>query len=42
MDSVDLVVISRDYDDWNTEGWSAKDLLPLFQKVCTRPCLLYA
>lgn len=26
-------MVFRDYDDWNTDGWSAQDLLPLFRKV---------
>ncbi|KAH0564861.1 hypothetical protein GP486_001755 [Trichoglossum hirsutum] len=24
---------STDFDDWDTEGWNAKDLLPLFKKA---------
>ena len=24
---------ASDYDEWNTEGWSFKDLKPLFKKV---------
>ena len=24
---------ASDYDDWNTEGWAFKDLLPLARKV---------
>ena len=35
--SVNLMMYSRpaasDIDDWNTEGWSFKDMKPLFKKV---------
>jgi choline dehydrogenase-like flavoprotein len=35
--SVNFMMYTRgqaiDYDDWNTEGWSAKDLVPLLRKV---------
>jgi alcohol oxidase len=35
--SINFMMYTRaqgiDYDDWDTEGWSAKDLLPLFKKA---------
>ena len=27
---------ASDYDDWNMEGWSFRDLRPLFKKVHPR------
>lgn len=39
--SINFMVYSRpqliDYDDWNTEGWKGKDLIPYFKVVC---CIL--
>jgi alcohol oxidase len=35
--SINFMVYTRpaasDYDDWNTEGWTFQDLIPLFKKV---------
>jgi alcohol oxidase len=35
--SINLLTYSRaqaiDFDDWETEGWSAKELLPYLKKV---------
>ncbi|KAK6347407.1 hypothetical protein TWF718_005246 [Orbilia javanica] len=37
--SINFMMYTRsqavDYDDWNTEGWTGKDLLPLFRKMET-------
>ncbi|KAF3176744.1 hypothetical protein EYR41_011777 [Orbilia oligospora] len=37
--SINFMMYTRgqgiDYDDWKTEGWSGKDLLPLFKKIET-------
>lgn len=36
--SINFMMYTRaqgvDFDDWETEGWSAKDLLPLMKRVC--------
>ena len=38
--SVNFMMYTRgqsiDYDNWDTEGWSAKDLIPLLRKVGER------
>ena len=28
-----VVAVRSDYDDWKTEGWYSKDLIPLFREV---------
>ena len=28
-----MVTVRSDYDDWRTEGWYSKDLLPIFREV---------
>ena len=28
-----MVMVRSDYDDWKTEGWYTKDLLPTFREV---------
>lgn len=42
--SINFMMYTRasasDYDDWNTEGWSFKDLKPLLLKVYIGPSLL--
>ena len=32
-DKLMVVTVHSDYDDWKTEGWSSKDLIPLFREV---------
>lgn len=37
--SINFMVYARaqeiDYDDWNTEGWKGKDMIPFLKKVGT-------
>ena len=33
-----MVVVLSDYDDWKTEGWYTKDLLPTFREVIHPSC----
>jgi alcohol oxidase len=36
--SINFMMYTRaqgvDFDDWETKGWSADDLLPLMKRVC--------